>query len=84
MGWDGMIDSTAVKAEEIKVKVLALRREVLSEKHPDTIKSIASLVPTYHQQGRSVKAVEIKVKVLALRREVLGEKHLTLLRAWRA
>jgi hypothetical protein len=61
--------------EEISVKVLELRREVLGEKHPDTIRSMADLATTYHQQGRSGEAEEIDVKVLELRREVLGEKH---------
>jgi Tetratricopeptide repeat len=32
------------EAEEINVKVLELRKEVLSEKHSDTIESIAELV----------------------------------------
>lgn len=35
------------EAEEIKVKVLELRREVLGEKHPDTIQSMAELATTY-------------------------------------
>ena len=33
--------------EEISAKVLELRREVLGEKHPDTIRSMASLAATY-------------------------------------
>jgi tetratricopeptide (TPR) repeat protein len=63
------------EAEEIVVEVLELRREVLGEKHPDTIGSMASLAATYYQQGRSREAEEINMEVLELRREVLGEKH---------
>ncbi|SLM38770.1 violaceus kinesin [Lasallia pustulata] len=72
------------EAEEIKLEVLELRKEVLGEKHPDTIYSMADLAATYHQQdlaatyhqqGRSKEAEEIYVEVLELRKEVLGEKH---------
>ena len=63
------------EAEELEVKVLALRREVLGEKHPDTVWSMADLATTYHAQGRYDEDEELSVKVLALRRELLGEKH---------
>jgi hypothetical protein len=63
------------EAEKIKVEVLALRRDVLGEKHPDTIESMAELAVTYHAQERYDEAEKIKVEVLALRRNVLGEKH---------
>jgi Tetratricopeptide repeat len=39
------------EAEKIVVNVLQLRKEVLGEKHHDTIQSMASLAATYHQQG---------------------------------
>jgi Tetratricopeptide repeat len=39
------------EAEKIVVNVLQLRKEVLGEKHRDTIQSMASLAATYHQQG---------------------------------
>jgi Tetratricopeptide repeat len=61
------------EAEEISIKVLELRKEVLGERHPDTIKSMASLAATYHQQGRSDE--DETIKVLELRKEVLGERH---------
>jgi tetratricopeptide (TPR) repeat protein len=63
------------QAEEIFVNILELRKEVLDEKHPDTIKSMASLAAIYHQQGRSDKAEKIEINVIELRKEVLGEKH---------
>ncbi|KAK2590017.1 hypothetical protein QQS21_012305 [Conoideocrella luteorostrata] len=52
-----------------------LTKEVLGEKHPNTINSMASLAVTYHQQGQYNKAETLVNKVLALRREVLGERH---------
>jgi hypothetical protein len=51
------------EAEKIKVEVLGLRREVLGEKHPDTIGSMAHLAVTYHAQGRFAEAEKIKVEV---------------------
>jgi len=53
----------------------ALRREVLSDRHPDTVESMAELVETYHAQGRHSDATTIFIEVLALRREILGDKH---------
>ncbi|KAH8729983.1 hypothetical protein BGZ61DRAFT_530108 [Ilyonectria robusta] len=61
--------------ERVDVRAFALRRGVLGEKHPDTIRSMGELATTYHAQGRYDEAEEISVKVLELRREVLGEKH---------
>ncbi|OBS16801.1 hypothetical protein FPOA_12610 [Fusarium poae] len=61
--------------EPVDSRAWDLLREVLGEKHPDTIWSMAELAATYHNQGRYDEAEEISVKVLDLRREVLGEKH---------
>ncbi|KAH7459886.1 hypothetical protein FOMA001_g19863 [Fusarium oxysporum f. sp. matthiolae] len=61
--------------EPVDRRALDLRREVLGEKHADTIRSMASLAATYHEQGRYNEAEPMKVKALRFRREVLGEKH---------
>ncbi|KAI1013600.1 hypothetical protein LB504_013197 [Fusarium proliferatum] len=61
--------------EPVDSRAWGLRREVLGDKHPDTISSMASLEATYHAQGRYDESEEISLKVLELRREVLGEKH---------
>jgi tetratricopeptide (TPR) repeat protein len=61
--------------EPVDLKALKLRKEVLGERHPNTIQSMADLAATYYQQGRSKEAEEIQVEVLALRKEVLGERH---------
>ncbi|WAO94549.1 NB-ARC domain-containing protein [Fusarium falciforme] len=61
--------------EPVDSRALKLRREVLGEKHPDTIWSMASLAATYHDQGRYDEAERLKDETLDLQREVLGEKH---------
>ncbi|KAK4206246.1 hypothetical protein QBC37DRAFT_476988 [Rhypophila decipiens] len=61
--------------EPVDQRAYELRREVLGEKHPDTIRSMADLATTYHAQGRYAEAEPMKINVLDLRREVLGEKH---------
>ncbi|KAM0347007.1 hypothetical protein ACHAP4_011526 [Fusarium culmorum] len=61
--------------EPVDKRALNLRREVLGEKHADTIRSMADLATTYHEQGRYNKAEPMKVEALQFRREVLGEKH---------
>ncbi|KAL6898632.1 hypothetical protein GGI43DRAFT_384921 [Trichoderma evansii] len=61
--------------EPVDRRVLHLRREVLGEKHPYTIQSIADLAATYHAQGRYDKAEGIYKQTLDLQRELLGEKH---------
>ncbi|KAH7111892.1 P-loop containing nucleoside triphosphate hydrolase protein [Dactylonectria estremocensis] len=61
--------------EPVDRRAWGLRQEVLGEKHPDTISSMASLATTYHNQGRYDEAEALKDCALDLRREVLGEKH---------
>ncbi|PCD20299.1 hypothetical protein AU210_016167 [Fusarium oxysporum f. sp. radicis-cucumerinum] len=61
--------------EPVDSRAWGLRREVLGEKHPDTISSMADLAATYHAQGRYDEAEGIYQEVLDLQREVLGEKH---------
>ncbi|KAJ4006998.1 hypothetical protein NW761_015248 [Fusarium oxysporum] len=70
--------------EPVDSRAWVLRRKVLGEKHPDTIRSMADLAATYHAQGRHDEDEEIAVKVLELRREVLGEKHLDTIRSMAA
>uniref|UniRef100_A0A0D2YIK6 Uncharacterized protein n=1 Tax=Fusarium oxysporum (strain Fo5176) TaxID=660025 RepID=A0A0D2YIK6_FUSOF len=61
--------------EPVNSRAWGLRREVLGEKHPDTIDSMADLAATYHAQGRYEEAEGIYQEVLELRRDVLREKH---------
>uniref|UniRef100_A0A0D2YIK3 DUF7779 domain-containing protein n=1 Tax=Fusarium oxysporum (strain Fo5176) TaxID=660025 RepID=A0A0D2YIK3_FUSOF len=63
------------EAQSICREVLEMRREVLGEKHPNTIRSMADLATTYHQQGRYAEAENICQEVLEMRRGVLRGKH---------
>jgi tetratricopeptide (TPR) repeat protein len=69
------------EAEKLEVQVLELRKSVLGEKHPDTIRAMANLASTWRQQGRSDEAEKLQVQVLELRKSVLGEKHPDTIRA---
>ncbi|SLM38231.1 tpr domain-containing partial [Lasallia pustulata] len=60
------------EGEDIYVEGLEIRKEVLGEKHPDTIQSMADLAATYHQHGRSKEDEEISVEVLEFWKEVLA------------
>ncbi|KAH6983388.1 hypothetical protein BKA56DRAFT_583615 [Ilyonectria sp. MPI-CAGE-AT-0026] len=60
--------------ERVDEWILRLRREVLEEKHPDTIDSMARLAVTYLAQGRYTEAMDIHTNVLEIRQEVLGEE----------
>ncbi|EJT68903.1 hypothetical protein GGTG_13566 [Gaeumannomyces tritici R3-111a-1] len=61
--------------EPVDGRVYKLRKKMLSDKHPDTIRSMAELATTYHQQGRYDEAEKMHMEALALRRDVLGNKH---------
>ncbi|KAK0735992.1 hypothetical protein B0T21DRAFT_348114 [Apiosordaria backusii] len=61
--------------EPVDLRAYEYRRELLGDKHPDTIRSMADLAATYHAQGRYDEDEKISVEVLALRRDVLGDKH---------
>src|SRR5947207_8686519 len=67
--------SRSDEAEQLEVQVLELRKTVLGEKHPDTIRAMANLASTWRKQGRSDEAEQLEAQVLELRKTVLGEKH---------
>ena len=62
-------------AEAINFQVLDLQREVLGEKHPDTISSMASLATIYHVQGHYTKADIMKIQVMDVRQETRGARY---------
>jgi tetratricopeptide (TPR) repeat protein len=64
------------EAEQLDVQVLELYKEVLGEKHIDTIWAMGNLASTWHKQGRLDEAEQLEVQVLELYKEVLGKKHL--------
>ncbi|PCD20313.1 hypothetical protein AU210_016180 [Fusarium oxysporum f. sp. radicis-cucumerinum] len=61
--------------EPVDSRAWGLRRGVLGEKHPDTIRSMADLAVTYYEKGWYRKAEGIHQEALDFRREELGEKH---------
>jgi predicted RNA binding protein with dsRBD fold (UPF0201 family) len=60
---------------ELQEQVLAGRREVLGERHPDTLRAMGNLAETLRGQGELDAARELQEQVLAGRREVLDERH---------
>ena len=59
-----------------KVKVLDLRRDVLGDKHPDTIRSMADHLQRHTMYRGGIRRMRRStVEVLDLRRDVLGDKH---------
>jgi CHAT domain-containing protein/tetratricopeptide (TPR) repeat protein len=63
------------EAVEVAVKVLAVLRKVLGEKHPDYATSLNNLAVLYQSTGERGKALPLYLEALDLRRQVLGEKH---------
>ncbi|KAJ6125832.1 hypothetical protein N7471_010325 [Penicillium samsonianum] len=61
--------------EPVDARAFELRKQVLGDKDPDTIRSMAELATTYHEQGRYKKAEAMTVKALELRHQVLGDTH---------
>jgi tetratricopeptide (TPR) repeat protein len=67
--------SRLIKAKDIEIVILKIRRKVLSEKYLDTFKSMTNLASIYGQQDRSKKAGKIGIKVLELRKKMLNKKY---------
>jgi len=63
------------KAEELTLQVLESQKEILGEKHPDTLNSMNTLALTYSKQGCHKKAEELALQVLECRQEIVGERH---------
>jgi tetratricopeptide (TPR) repeat protein len=56
-------------------KALAIRLEVLGERHPDTASSLNNIGSAYGELGNYGRQLEYYQKALAIRQEVLGERH---------
>ena len=52
-----------------------VRKEILGEKHPDTLTSLASLAYSYSDLGDYKTALEMRIAIYNRRKEILGEKH---------
>jgi hypothetical protein len=64
-----------VEAEQMTRDVLADRRRVLGDDHPDTLTSRAVLAWLAARQGRPAQAEELYRQLLADRNRVLGAGH---------
>ena len=63
------------EAEEQDLQVLEIRKRMLGEEHPDTLKSMDSLARIYHGQGQTNAAIQLMTRVVQLRREKIGLGH---------
>jgi CHAT domain-containing protein/tetratricopeptide (TPR) repeat protein len=63
------------EAQPLLEKVLAVRRKVLGEEHPDTAYSYNNLAYSVENQGRYKEAEEGYQKALGIYRKVFGEEH---------
>jgi Tetratricopeptide repeat len=63
------------EAEQLSREVLADRRRLLGEDHPDTLTSRATLARLAARQGRRAEAEELYRQVIADRTRVLGGHH---------
>jgi Tetratricopeptide repeat len=61
------------------VQVIEARKTVVGQEHPNTLTSMASLAPTYRNQGRFREAEELEVQVVRTRKRVLGQEHPSML-----
>ncbi|MGH8933630.1 MAG: FxSxx-COOH system tetratricopeptide repeat protein [Egibacteraceae bacterium] len=62
-------------ARALQEQALAVRREVLGDRHPDTLRSINNLAATLYEQGDLAGARTLQEQALAVCREVLGDRH---------
>jgi tetratricopeptide (TPR) repeat protein len=63
------------EAQPLLEDVLAIRRKVLGEEHPQTANTHNNLAVSIDQQGRYKEAEQGFRKALAIRRKVLGNEH---------
>jgi tetratricopeptide (TPR) repeat protein len=63
------------EAQPLLEKVLAVRRKLLGEEHPETASGYGSVAATLAGQGQYAAAEEGFRKALAIHRKVLGEEH---------
>jgi hypothetical protein len=72
------------------VQVMETTKRVLSDKHPNTLSSMANLAFTLQSQARYKEALALMERCFQLCKQVLGKQHpdtqssLNTLSAWRA
>jgi hypothetical protein len=60
---------------DLNQKVLNVRKEVLGERHPDTLLSMFNMMALYVRLERNQEAMALGPVVLNTQREVFGERH---------
>jgi tetratricopeptide (TPR) repeat protein/nucleoside phosphorylase len=68
-------------AEELFLRVLTIRKQVLGPKHPVTLISLAEVASTYLSQGRWKDAEKVLEQVIEVYKQVLGPEHPSTLRS---
>jgi tetratricopeptide (TPR) repeat protein len=63
------------EAENLQVKVMNTRREVLGAEHPDTLNSMTTFAAICRNQGRWKEAERLEVQIMETRRWVFGVEH---------
>ena len=62
-------------AQELKIKVMDMRKKLLGAEHPYTLSSIANLAVTYRDQGRWNKAEQLQIQVMDMRKRLQSAEH---------
>ncbi len=57
------------------VRVVAIRKEILGEQHPDYASSLRGLAVRYYNLGEYAKAEPLYRQTLQIRKQALGERH---------
>ncbi|TFK32842.1 hypothetical protein BDQ12DRAFT_576877, partial [Crucibulum laeve] len=63
------------EAENLKVKVMEKRQQLLGPAHLHTLASMGSLASTYYNQGRLTEAEKLQVEVMEKKQQLLGPAH---------
>lgn len=63
------------EAIAVAEKIVALAKELVGEKHPDTAEAITNLATLYRETGDYSKAEALYQQALTIYRETVGEKH---------
>ncbi|KAJ7895630.1 hypothetical protein B0H14DRAFT_3125286 [Mycena olivaceomarginata] len=61
--------------EKLLEKVLEQQKQLLSDNHPDTLRTMGNLAITYSALGEHQKAKELKSIVLGKQKQLLGDNH---------
>ncbi len=69
------IGNNSTKSEEYLKQALALRKEILGEKHKDYSNTLNNLAGLYANMGNYSAAEPLYKESLQIRKETLGEKH---------